>query len=280
MRVTIKRKNLRRLASLSALGAGAMAAAVGTAEADMVVVNVNQSVGFDPGFSTAPIKASLPGGAGFSLTRILAFPLAGSTIVSQHTTGCGGLSIRGGPCRTTVGVKREIQAFWRRVSFVTHGVNLVRSGGHLAAFSQNGASHPGFPGFTLPPNGIASHSSVRTIEFNCVFTLNGCHNFIPFGTKTGNLFRGIGSGNAFPGAYDYFHFTFQDNGQTLSGWGQLDVTVGPGVGPDVTLVDYAYETPAAPPPPVPEPSEAVPLALSALVLGAAGIRRWRAAKTS
>ena len=55
-------------------------------------------------------------------------------------------------------------------------------------------------------------------------------------------------------------------------------------GPDVTLIDYAYDTTAAlikagqTSVPVGEPPAMIPLTLGALVLGAAGIRRWRAAQ--
>jgi hypothetical protein len=44
MRLKIKRKNVQRLASLSALGVGAMGLAAGTAEASIVVTDVNQTV--------------------------------------------------------------------------------------------------------------------------------------------------------------------------------------------------------------------------------------------
>jgi len=54
---------------------------------------------------------------------------------------------------------------------------------------------------------------------------------------------------------------------------------------EVRFTDYAYDTtgaflPAGTVAPVPEPGEAIPLGLSALVLGAAGVRRWRASKAA
>jgi hypothetical protein len=81
MPIRIKKKNVARLASLSALGAGAMTRGTGAAEADVVEVNVNQTIDvtFMSGFSFGPppaldritqtggpILVSLPGGAGFS----------------------------------------------------------------------------------------------------------------------------------------------------------------------------------------------------------------------
>ena len=84
----------------------------------------------------------------------------------------------------------------------------------------------------------------------------------------------------------YFLFTFYDTIQNLQlyGWGQLNVSLTDS-GPDVTLVDYAYDTSGAPIAAgdvgaVPEPSYQFPLSLGALVLGAVGVRRWRAKRAA
>jgi hypothetical protein len=289
MRVKIKSKNLRRLASLSALGAGAMAVVTGTAEADVVEVNVNQSVGFDPGFSSMPVTVSLPGGAGFSLVA-MAFTSRGSTLVSQKRRFPGG-TYRGRPSWVTSDHFRKSAAFRENLGIVTRGVNLTRNRigiSSVAAFSQGGGRKPsslaGPLRLGVEATAAASRFFSRTVNFYCTNTFRfGC--FATIGPRKGNLVKSLYPENNFPDPYRYFLFNFQDDGQTLYGWGQLNVTVGPGVGPDVTLVDYAYDTTGARIAPgqtssVPEPSETVPLALSALVLGAAGVRRWRAAKAS
>lgn len=74
----------------------------------------------------------------------------------------------------------------------------------------------------------------------------------------------------------YFDFKFPDNGTPLHGWAQLSESVDSAGILEVTFVDYAYDTTGT----VPEPAETIPLGLSALVLGAAGVRRWRASKAA
>ena len=65
MRLKIKRKNIGRLASLSALGAGAMALTTGSADASIVHVAVDQTIG--GGFGSGSIFVSLPGSSHFLL---------------------------------------------------------------------------------------------------------------------------------------------------------------------------------------------------------------------
>jgi len=65
VRLKIKRKNIGRLASLSALGAGAMALTTGSADASIVHVAVDQTIG--GGFGSGSIFVSLPGSSHFLL---------------------------------------------------------------------------------------------------------------------------------------------------------------------------------------------------------------------
>ncbi len=55
----IKKKNVARLASISALGAGALGVAAGTAEASIVYTPLDLTVGFSPG-SVASVVLNLP----------------------------------------------------------------------------------------------------------------------------------------------------------------------------------------------------------------------------
>lgn len=71
--------------------------------------------------------------------------------------------------------------------------------------------------------------------------------------------------------------------QPLYGWAQLNLSrPGSMHGPDVTVVDWAYDTSGAQIPAgdtgTPEPSTFALTGLSALALGAAGLRSWRAAR--
>jgi hypothetical protein len=86
---------------------------------------------------------------------------------------------------------------------------------------------------------------------------------------------------------------------SLFGWVQLSLQINnvagnSGVnGPNLTIIDYAFEdsgqklaagsqTPFVPPPPAdtPEPATLATTGLAALVLGAAGVRRWRPISTT
>ena len=82
--------------------------------------------------------------------------------------------------------------------------------------------------------------------------------------------------------YLLFRFTGGSLAQDLYGWAQLNVTLPGNHGLEVTLVDWAYDTSGAQIPAgdtgTPEPSTFALTGLSALALGATGLRRWRAAR--
>jgi hypothetical protein len=82
--------------------------------------------------------------------------------------------------------------------------------------------------------------------------------------------------------YLLFKFTGVHLPHSVYGWAQFAVSFpGPGGGPDVTLINYAYDTSGVQIPAgygartTPEPST---FALAALALGATGLRKWRAAR--
>jgi hypothetical protein len=87
----------------------------------------------------------------------------------------------------------------------------------------------------------------------------------------------------------YFAFTFKDttHGNQLDyGWVELSLIHDGFTNLDVQVVAYAWEpdgaqlaTGAAPSDVVPEPASSGTMALGAMMLGAAGIRRWKARKT-
>jgi hypothetical protein len=85
-----------------------------------------------------------------------------------------------------------------------------------------------------------------------------------------------------PFSHEYALFRFRTAaGLTDYGWVQLSYSVGtnPGSGPDLKIIDYAWDNSGAMLPAgdsgVPEPSTAGLMGLGALALGAAGLRRWR-----
>ena len=76
----------------------------------------------------------------------------------------------------------------------------------------------------------------------------------------------------------YALFRFSVGPQTDYGWLELDLGINPYGYPIVTTVAYAYDTSGKPIPAgytgIPEPAQ-LPVALSALSLGAIGLREWR-----
>lgn len=231
MRRTIKHKNIRKWASLSALGAGAVAF-TGTAEADIVETNVNECVGFSS-CSTTPIVVNLPGGARFSLVT----KTFKDSVGTNHS-----VSFDGHP---------DVEVATYHLSY--RGTNGVR------AFSAG-----------QDWNQVTRIETLKAVA-------SGGH----------NSYSGTQSRNPFKSKTPYFLFSFQDSGKTLYGWGELSIQGNGKTGPDVTLVDYAYDDSGAKIEagttqlaPVPEPPEAFPLALVSLVMGAAGVRRWRKAKAA
>jgi hypothetical protein len=246
MRITFKRKNVRRWVSLSALGAGALTLA-GTAEADIIETTLNppESIGFDPGFGTAPIKVTLPGGAGFSLYR-----------KASHR----------GSSAAPVNLQQEL-------------ILLRGTGGQEAAGNGHGVLDAFSKGQTW---GMAASSFGGNVATRHKSTIKSSH------LPTFGPIHHTGYFTFFNSTDRYFLFKFPDGGKTLYGWAQVTVSVTPTTGPNLTLLDYAYDDTGAkiaaaatvPASAVPEPSETIPMALAALVLGAAGVRRWRASKAA
>jgi hypothetical protein len=105
-----------------------------------------------------------------------------------------------------------------------------------------------------------------------------------------SLFPGGSSvlGETFSHKYALFRFVnTAHSGDIDYGWIRLSQELGPGVGPNVTLEAWAYDDSgnqiaagAGDLGAVPEPSSFTLAGLGALALGAAGLRRWRGARTA
>lgn len=235
MRLT--KRNAARLASISALGAGALGV-VGNAEAGPIVyTQLNGEVGFGPGsksiFSASSFKAPIVPGMNAYFRR---FALTSS---SRLATGL---------IRMAAGLS----------------VNLVAQGADLVFRDGNAVSGQKW-------------SSFRTSSANRSLLL---------GVRTRSGFTG---GNGQNGTfYKLFAFVQSSFAPIDWGWIKLQETMGPPNGPDVQILGVAYDqtgaliaagdTGTTTAPATPEPSTIALASLSALALGAAGVRRWRAAR--
>ena len=236
MRLT--KRNAARLASISALGAGALGVGGNAVAGPIVYTPLNGEVGFGPGsksiFAASSFKAPIVPGMNAYFRR---FALTSS---SRLATGL---------IRLAAGVS----------------VNLASQGADLVFRNANAVSGQKW-------------SSFRTSSANRSFVL---------GIRTRSGFTG---GNGQDGTfYKLFAFLKSSAAPIDWGWIKLHETMGPPNGPDVQILGIAYDQTGAliaagdtgtSSPATPEPSTIALASLSALALGAAGVRRWRAARNS
>ena len=233
--MTRQRKNLKRkIASLSALGAGALIAGAGRADASTIY---SGPVNVDVGVSGQPFYTVNLGGT----KTFLSFTLSARTTANVRTPNLHYLSISGfGPVAaaaqlaTTGGPSRNLRLFQPGAVFTGTANSFGGAGGRV--WKQ---------------------------------TVDGAH-------RSSNVF-GLA-----PFSHEYALFKFMaPTGLTDYGWIQLSYSVGvnPGAGPDLTIIDYAWDNDGALLPAgdtgVPEPSTMALTGLGALALGAVGLRRWR-----
>jgi hypothetical protein len=252
MTTKLKRANVRRLASLSALGAGALGVAAGAAEAgtpdaEGIVYSgiVDEKVGFGGGYGSGGTifgPGSKVGRLGLSQVRISV-----SSFQSHKAV--------------IVGDYRPI--FHRTFKVLCSTGMHTRHKPLIAALAQGSV-------FGLPPSSHSRPDGAIASSFENSRGFTQRTNVSP--TDKYLLFRWVGGGLPHP----------------VYGWAQLSVTLGGGgypSGPDVTVVDYAYDITGAQ---IPagyrgkaldgDEGEFERSGLSALSLGAAGVRSWRAAR--
>ncbi|SPE34239.1 conserved exported hypothetical protein [Candidatus Sulfopaludibacter sp. SbA3] len=264
-----KGKTAKKLASLSAVGAGALVLTAGKAEAGIIysVAPPNLTVGFGP--STVP-----SGGA----------TLSGSPNASNF--GFGFLALGYGIPRTSGSIR--FSGFFRaigasgsnNVTFAVRkllcGCNGLRLFNAGVVWGSKVTSAKSLASATQRAQDFLVASRTWGTSFK---TVSGASQFLgQFHKFTGGLSTVSG-----PGFTDKFAlFTFNPNGTPLYGWLELSLSVSdqwgsdPALGPNLTLISFAYDTSGAQlPAGAPEPGT---LSLAALALGAAGLRRWRASR--
>jgi hypothetical protein len=229
------RKDLKsKIASLSALGAGALIAGAGRADASTIY---SGPVNVDVGASGQPFYTlSLSGSKTF-----LSFTYFARTTTIARTDRLHYRSISGfGPAAAGVQIatmgtaRRDLRLFLAGAVFTGVAHSSASAGGRVWRQSVDG------------------------------------------GHRSSKIF-GVAP---FSHEYSLFRFT-TPAGQTDYGWVQLSYAVGvnPGTGPDLTIIDYAWDNSGALLPAgdtgAPEPSSMAMTGLGALALGAVGLRRWR-----
>jgi hypothetical protein len=265
--MAIRRKTAARLASLSALGVGALGVGAGDAYANVV------------------FSGSLNGHVGFQ-----------NSSLSHFTLRFGLAGIYGGS-HTTANFKSQ------QMAFVTERSGTAKGGVRGVFFANNSKLHFG----TSNTIGIhAFHDTVHKNYFARLRS-SGAVWSSALNNRTSGLIasrswhtqvgtrRGGGKARAFWGdapsfTDQYVLFSFDSGSNTYFGWLDLSLSITKAngsnalYGPNLTINSFAYETtpdrflPAGSDESVPEPATVELTGLAALALGAVGVRRWRAAK--
>jgi hypothetical protein len=260
----LNRKSVQKLASLSALGAGAIALTADKADASTIIsqTGIDLKVGFDCGCtgyqSSTVVSLNLGALAGFAAMAFHTVPLYGA-----------------GPSTLNV------QAFVLALGTAYHATPTA-SGTQLAAgqfqFKAVPNSFPGahyFNAFIGLFNAGAVFSSGPAVSgpypvAQQVFR----YNTYLYTSATSATFPGPTTG--------YALFKFDDpacGSGTCYGWTQIAVSYGQ-YGPNIDILGWAYDTSGnqLPAGEVPEPSTLAMTGLAALALGAKGVRQWRRAR--
>jgi hypothetical protein len=221
--------------------AGTAALAGSSARAQIIVTSVNENIGFAPG-DLRSFTSSLPGNGQF---------------------GIGRTEFQWSPSHSS----------WYVRTLVAGSTNSINPGfGHGALFKTGGNLAD-----VLPSGKVWS-------------TIGGGTNNFGLLNVNDNVPGGIGAPTVPTYANQYLAFRFPDpiiSGQYDYGWVELSLTDNSYADMTVQIDAYAYSTSGIPIPTgdlgtsVPEPSAAMALAaLSALTLGAVGVRRMKALKVA
>jgi len=247
--VTIKKKNIAKLASLSALGASAAAITAKSADAAIVYTSFSppqNTVGFSAGsyFYVPQVAAGFGGFAVFTSSKFKLLnnnpphSLSYSGILKIAISGLNGLQFQEAP---------GLGAMWVP-SVLPFSYKALRS--KRTFFKISVTSRKYFPG---PSNSLTKTS---TKFFPHYFS-----NSTVLQDRQGEFF---------------LLFQFNPTGsQTDYGWLRLNALCNCGL--DTIVVDMAYDDTGAfiQAGASPEPATALPTGLAALALGATGLRRWR-----
>ena len=252
MKIRLKKTNVKRLASLTALSAGTLGITAGPANAGDVFWSgiVDKKVGFDKGFGTRADIAG-PNGAG--------------GILGVTNFSCCSMTLFTGRATVLLGEKHGSNG----TSFhflSTQTKNHLRLAAALPAGAVWGTA---FQGKSTDGAAVAQwHLEPEVVS----------------GTRRVTAFTPANR-------YLLFRFTGGNLPHDMYGWAQLSVTFDNNMAfyrfPDVILIDWAFDASGAQLPAgdrgAPQligrdSSALAPTGLAALALGASGVRAWRAAR--
>ena len=258
----------REWTSLSVLAGAALAGGPATAYATIVS---HGPTGF-------PIL--LPGGHSITISRSFT---AGLTEVTSRTA----------PPNVHEIATLRTHSLDARLIGVTFAAHLAAKGQTFNAIGPGGAVVAGHRFVTnrvrITARTNASHpnfSTVAQLVFDRTAALTRNKNFSILGTtrhETGIRASGSRVNTSIhppPYSHEYALFRFDVGPQTDYGWLELSLSYAATGEPDFTISAYAYDTSGKtiPAGSVPEPQD-LPLAMSALTLGALGLREWRKCRT-
>jgi hypothetical protein len=246
----IKRRNMKRLASLSALGAGVLGVRAGTAQASGIVYSgiLDEQIGFCPG-CLSYFNLQLPKVRGYER---LAFGKISSSMIGDWRSVS--FDAAAGKDGTLV---RDLVTSGRRGIVGEHPLDAFPLGAKWAS-GRNSYVH-----------GVIAYSNVRSTGTRVLsFTrFNATDRYFLFNFSGGDL------------KHDIYGWAQLNVTALAPGLNCADPA--PGC-VEVTLVDYAYDTSGAQIPAgdtgTPEPSTFVLTGLAALALGAKGLRAWRSVR--
>lgn len=280
-------KSLRKkIVSLSALGAGALALGTGTAEAGILSGTPGATIG--PGQSFSNFGAGGPGlkffvnssvfGGSSGNANARASALNGAKLAYQN----GGSTVRlfpKGAKWTTAGPLGAGGNFlvggryWSR----TFPDELRPAGiGRIGRIGKGGKGRKGKRG-----GGAGALRGRIGVSGSSSSSSSSCCSSPA--SSSGNTHHGLNGNTSFSDQYALF--TFLNGSTTLYGWVELSYAVtdsfGPNGTPDLTIMAWAYDDSGAvlgagdTTSPTPEPATGISTGLAALALGAEGLRRWR-----